>query len=152
MIERPAIIVVAYSARALASSANRAGFAPLAIDVFGDDDTREMTLASVKLDGGLSDGLPPDKVAVAVETLIRAHDPIGLVYGSGFEHQPETIAAIACETRVFGKDARARVDPWRVLLFPRRCQTRVSRMRLPRLFQADARSRTHRRAQSDDGL
>jgi predicted ATP-grasp superfamily ATP-dependent carboligase len=105
MIERPAIIVVAYSARALASSANRAGLAPLAIDVFGDDDTRETTLASVKLDGGLSDGLAPDKVAVAVETLIRAHDPIGLVYGSGFEHQPDTIAAIAGRTRVFGNDA-----------------------------------------------
>jgi predicted ATP-grasp superfamily ATP-dependent carboligase len=105
MIERPAIIVVAYSARALASSANRAGFAPLAIDVFGDDDTREMTLASVKLDGGLSDGLAPDNVVVAVETLIRANDPIGLVYGSGFEHQPETLAAIAGETRVFGNDA-----------------------------------------------
>jgi predicted ATP-grasp superfamily ATP-dependent carboligase len=105
MIERPTIIVVAYSARALASSANRAGFAPLAIDVFGDDDTREMSLASVKLDGGLLHGLAPDKVAVAVETLIRAHRPIGLVYGSGFEHQPETIAAIACETRVFGNDA-----------------------------------------------
>ena len=53
MIDRPAILVVAYSARALASSAARAGFAPLAIDVFGDDDTRETSLACVKLDGGL---------------------------------------------------------------------------------------------------
>ena len=106
MTDRPAIIVVAYSARALASSAARAGFAPLAIDVFGDDDTRETSLASVKLDGGLSDGLTPDKVAGAVETLISAHDPIGLVYGAGFEHQPETIAAIARRTRVFGNERR----------------------------------------------
>ena len=50
MTDRPAIIVMGYSARALASSASRAGFAPLSIDVFGDDDTREMSLASVKLD------------------------------------------------------------------------------------------------------
>jgi uncharacterized protein len=105
MIDRPAVIVVAYSARALASSASHAGFAPLSIDVFGDDDMREMSLASVKLEGGLSDGLNPDKVAVAVETMIGAHDPIGLVYGSGFEHQSETIAAIARRTRVFGNDA-----------------------------------------------
>ena len=105
MTDRPAIIVVAYSARALASSASRAGFAPLAIDVFGDDDTREMSLASVKLDGGLSDGLTLDKVAGAVEMLISAYDPIGLIYGAGFEHQPETIAAIARRTRVFGNDA-----------------------------------------------
>jgi predicted ATP-grasp superfamily ATP-dependent carboligase len=104
MIERPAIILVAYSARALASSAAHAGFAPLSIDVFGDDDTRELSLASVKLEGGLSDGLEPDKVAGAVEALLSAHDPVGLVYGSGFEHQPETIAAIALKTRVFGND------------------------------------------------
>ena len=105
MTDRPAIIVVAYSARALASSATHAGFAPLSIDVFGDDDTREMSLASVKLDGGLSDGLRLDKVVGAVEMLTSAYDPIGLVYGAGFEHQPETIAAIARRTRVFGNDA-----------------------------------------------
>ena len=104
MIDRPAIIVAAYSARALASSAAHAGFAPLSIDVFGDDDMREMSLASVKLDGGLSEGLKADKVVGAVETLTRAHDPIGLVYGAGFEHQPETIAAIARRIRVFGND------------------------------------------------
>ena len=102
MADCPTIIVVAYSARALASSAQHAGFSPLSIDVFGDDDTREMSLASVKLDGGLSDGLMLDKVIGAVEMLISAHDPIGLVYGAGFEHQPETIAAIARRTRVFG--------------------------------------------------
>jgi uncharacterized protein len=102
MTDRPAIIVMGYSARALASSASLAGFAPLSIDVFGDDDTREVSLASVTLEGGLSEGLAPDKVAGAVETLVGAHDPIGLVYGAGFEHQPETIANIAESTRVFG--------------------------------------------------
>ena len=105
MTDHRAVIVVGYSARALASSAKRAGFAPLSIDVFGDDDTREMSSAFVKLDGGLSDGLTPEKVTGAVERLTGAYRPIGLVYGSGFEHQPETIAAIARKTRVFGNDA-----------------------------------------------
>jgi uncharacterized protein len=105
MIDRPTIIVAAYSARSLASSASHAGFAALSIDVFGDGDTREMSFASVKLDGGLSQGLTPDKVACAVETLISAYDPVGLVYGAGFEHQPETIAAIARRTRIFGNKA-----------------------------------------------
>jgi uncharacterized protein len=105
MTDRAAIIVVGYSARALASSAAHAAFAPLSIDVFGDDDTREKSLASVKLEGGLSDGLKLDKVVGAVEMLIRAHEPIGLVYGAGFEHQPETIAAIALKIRVFGNKA-----------------------------------------------
>src|SRR6478609_8452544 len=105
MTDRPAIIVMAYSARALASSAAHAGFAPLSIDVFGDDDTRAVSLASVKLEGGLSEGLAPDEVVGAVQTLAGGHDPIGLTYGAGFEHQPETIAAIANRTRVFGNDA-----------------------------------------------
>jgi uncharacterized protein len=105
MTEGSAIIVVGYSARALASSAAHAGFAPLSIDVFGDDDMREVSLASMKLEGGLSEGLTRDKVCGAVEMLINVHSPIGLVYGAGFEHQPETIAAIAERTRVFGNGA-----------------------------------------------
>jgi predicted ATP-grasp superfamily ATP-dependent carboligase len=105
MTDRPAIIVVGYSARALASSAAHAGFAPLSIDVFGDVDMREASFASVKLEGGLSDGLAPDGILGAVEMLVNAHGPIGLVYGAGFEHQPEIIATIACKTRVFGNDA-----------------------------------------------
>src|SRR5690348_5409304 len=100
MIDSPAILVVAFSARALSSSAARAGFAPLAIDVFGDDDMRETCLASVKLDGGLTDGLEAGKVVHAVETLIGAHNPVGLVYGAGFEHQPETLGLISGATRV----------------------------------------------------
>jgi uncharacterized protein len=122
MSDRPAIIVVAYSARALASAANRAGFAPLTIDVFGDEDTREASSASMKLEGGLSDGLTLDKVVGAVEMMISAHHPIGLVYGSGFEHQPEAIAAIGRRTRIFGNQAvslkRAK-DP---LAFARLCE------------------------------
>ncbi len=105
MTDGSAIIVVGYSARALASSAARAGFAALSIDVFGDDDMREVSLASVKLDGGLSEGLAFDKVCAAVDMLINTYNPIGLVYGAGFEHQPEIVAAIADRTRVFGNPA-----------------------------------------------
>src|SRR5580704_17104189 len=102
MTDRPAIIVMGYSARVLASSASLAGFAPLSIDVFGDDDTRGMSLASVKLEGGLSGGRVLRRVTCAVETLVGAHDPICLVYGAGFGHQPEAIATIGERTRVFG--------------------------------------------------
>jgi uncharacterized protein len=122
MTVSPAIIVVSYSARALAASAAHAGFAPLSIDVFGDDDAREISFASVKLDGGLTEGLTLDKVVAAVEMLVSAHDPIGLVYGAGFEHQPETIAAIAQRTRVFGNGAdilKSAKDP---VVFARVCE------------------------------
>jgi len=105
MTDRPAIIMVGHSARALAFSAKRAGFAPLSVDVFGDDDTRRVSDAAILLEGGLRHGLTLDHVVNAVGILVRAYDPIGLVYGSGFEHQPETIAAIARMTRVFGNEA-----------------------------------------------
>ena len=101
MTDRPAIIVVGRSARALAYSAKRAGFGPLSIDVFGDEDTRKMSVDAILLEGGLSH----DHVVSAVETLVHDYDPIGLVYGSGFEHQPETIAAIGRMTRIFGNEA-----------------------------------------------
>jgi predicted ATP-grasp superfamily ATP-dependent carboligase len=100
------MIVIGYSARALASSARRAGFAPLVIDVFGDDDTREISLATIRLEGGLSNGLTEPAVADAVESLIRAHNPIGLVYGSGFEHQSALIKAVSRKVRIFGNDSR----------------------------------------------
>jgi uncharacterized protein len=105
MTEGPTIIVLANSARAIVASAKRAGFAALAVDVFGDDDLRAMSLSAMKLEGGLSTGLTPDKVAGAVEALMGAYDPIGLVYGSGFEDQPEAIAATARVTRIFGNSA-----------------------------------------------
>jgi len=123
MTDRRAIIVVAYSARALASSAAHAGFAPLSIDVFGDDDMRETSLASVKLDGGLSEGLKVEKVVGAVERLISAYEPIGLVYGAGFEHQPETIAAIALKVRVFGNDAETLKHAKDPIALARICET-----------------------------
>ena len=96
-------------------------FAILAVDIFGDEDTREMSLSTTKLEGGLSAGLPTPKVAHAVQTLVMAYHPIGLVYGSGFEHQPEAIAAIGRMTRVLGNSAetiRRAKDP---ILFARHC-------------------------------
>jgi uncharacterized protein len=105
MTTRPAMIVIGYSARSLSASAAHAGFAPLSIDVFGDEDMRAMSFASVRLDGGLAQGLIADKVVGAVEMLVTAHNPVGLVYGAGFEHQPEIIIAVAQKTRVFGNSA-----------------------------------------------
>jgi predicted ATP-grasp superfamily ATP-dependent carboligase len=105
MHDREALIVVAHSARALAVSAARAGYAPLAIDLFGDSDTREASLAVIALQGPLSGGLAPDAVALAVQALRDDHHPIGLVYGSGFEHQPQTIASLARQIPILGNDA-----------------------------------------------
>ncbi len=105
MPDAAALIVVAQSARALASAAKRAGYAPLAIDLFGDDDTRAISRATIALEGGLSRGLRRPALIDAMRSLVRRYDAIGLVYGAGFEHQPELIAALAREVRVYGANA-----------------------------------------------
>jgi len=102
MGDPPGLIVVAQSARALACAAKRAGYAPLAIDVFGDDDTRALSRGSITLDGGLADGVRRAPVINAVRDFVRLYDAIGVVYGSGFEHQPEMVAELAGVARVYG--------------------------------------------------
>jgi uncharacterized protein len=107
MRERPALIVVGASARALAASALRAGFAPLAIDVFGDGDTRALSADCLRLEGGLADGLREAALMPAIDAMAAAYDPFGIVYGSGFDDKPELIAAMARRLRVLGNSAAA---------------------------------------------
>ncbi|MBV8442614.1 MAG: ATP-grasp domain-containing protein [Hyphomicrobiales bacterium] len=101
----PALIVIGVSARALAASARRAGFAPLAIDVFGDEDTFALSAETIRLEGGLASGLAPRPVVDAVASLVRRCDPIALVYGSGFEDQPDVLEAIARLVPIAGNRA-----------------------------------------------
>ena len=99
-----ALILVAYSARALAFSAARAGYAPLAIDMFGDCDTREASATTIAIEGGLRSDLDVDALICAVDSFVRDYHPIGLVYGSAFDHQPETIDLLSRRIRIFGND------------------------------------------------
>jgi len=105
MTDAATLIVIAQSARALALSARRAGYAPVTIDLFGDADTRALSLRSITLEGGLSKGIGRAPLIDSVRSLARRYDAIGVVYGSGFEHQPELIAELAQEVRVYGADA-----------------------------------------------
>ena len=79
------------------------------------------------LDGGLIDGMTLDKVAGAVEALTDAYDPIGLIYGAGFEHQPETLAAIAGRTRIIGNSAEALKRAKDPLALAQLCETNAIR-------------------------
>ena len=105
MPERPALIVVSISARALAWSARRAGYAPLAIDVFGDCDTLSASADAICLTGGFANGFEEGALMHALEAMLAKHDPVGAVYGGGFDDRPELIAAIGGRLRVFGNDA-----------------------------------------------
>src|SRR5947199_3959005 len=78
----PALLLVAISARALAQAARRAGYAPLAIDAFGDQDTRRTCRATYVVEGALG-GFAQVELATIVAQAVRDHAPVGLLYGSG---------------------------------------------------------------------
>src|SRR5262249_37193273 len=59
-------------------------------------------------------GLDPEELLQALERLARAHAPLGIVCGTGFEDRPQLLARIARQWRLLGNapDAIARLkDP-----------------------------------------
>jgi predicted ATP-grasp superfamily ATP-dependent carboligase len=103
----PALIVIGLSARALAASARRAGFAALSIDVFGDDDTIALSAATIRIGDDLVYGLSGDKVIDAVASMVDRFHPIGLVYGSGFEDRADILESVSKLTPILGNSAKA---------------------------------------------
>jgi predicted ATP-grasp superfamily ATP-dependent carboligase len=102
MPERAAVLIAAVSGRALAASARRAGFCPLVVDCFGDDDTLALAHhhARVGLDGAR--GIDADGLLQALERLAASQAPIGIVCGTGFEDRPTLLARIAARWRLLG--------------------------------------------------
>jgi predicted ATP-grasp superfamily ATP-dependent carboligase len=85
------ILVVGLSARALSSAARRAGYAPLAADLFGDDDLREIAEESARIGGDLERGLEREPLLDALDGLASGRQPIGVLCGSGFEDRPHLL-------------------------------------------------------------
>ncbi len=132
----PLLLVAAQSARALAAAARRAGFAPLAVDLFGDDDTVALSDASARV------------ATLAAAPAIRAFDGLlagrrgpvaGLVLGSGFEHRPRVVAALSDRFGLLGNPAevvaRAK-DPFALAVLCR--QAGVPHPEVRRAGNADA--------------
>ena len=105
MSEAPAVLIAAASGRALAASARSAGYAPLVVDFFADDDTRAMAKACVRLDGGVACGFQIDALLAACERLAEEAQIAGFVYGSGFEDRPAILDAIERRWRLLGNRA-----------------------------------------------
>jgi len=101
------ILVAALSGRALAASARRAGFRPLALDLFGDCDTLCLAPGSERVAGDLARGFDPGALIAAVERSVRAFggDLAGLAYGAGFEDRPALLAALAERVQLVGNSA-----------------------------------------------
>ena len=84
-MHNPAVLIAAASGRALAASARRAGYAPLVVDYFADQDTIASAQAHVRLASGLDNGMQAPEVMAALHTLSGQHEACGVVWGSGFE-------------------------------------------------------------------
>jgi predicted ATP-grasp superfamily ATP-dependent carboligase len=102
MPDQPAVLIAAVSARALAASARRGGYVPLTVDFFADQDTVEVSAAQVRLSGSLAHGIDASELLAALETLAAAHQPLGVVCGTGFEDRADCLGRIAQRWRLFG--------------------------------------------------
>src|SRR5438105_15863812 len=95
-MDRPRVaLIVAASGRALAASARRGGFVPLVADFFGDQDTIALVHSHRRLRAGLRAGMQSDELLEALAALARAAQPMGVVWGTGFDDRPGLLARIA---------------------------------------------------------
>jgi uncharacterized protein len=113
------ILIAAFSGRAAAAAARRAGFAPLVADLFADDDTREAAENVRRVEGDLSTGLEEGALLDALSELgnTASEPPIGILYGAGFEDRPALLGRIAQRWPLIGNalDTVAAVkDPGRL--------------------------------------
>lgn len=97
------ILIAAYSGRALAAAARRAGLIPLVADLFGDVDTRELAGAYCLVNGDLTNGICAEHLLACLEHLAATPpNPLGIVYGAGFEANPGLLGEIAKRWRLIG--------------------------------------------------
>lgn len=101
----PAILIVAISGRSLAAAARRAGYRPLVADLFCDSDTVALADRTARLSGSIRSGVDGGKIIAILSDLLRGEEPAALVYGSGFERQPDIIDALERVLPVAGNGA-----------------------------------------------
>ncbi|HMR31152.1 MAG TPA: ATP-grasp domain-containing protein [Geminicoccaceae bacterium] len=107
------ILVCAISGRALAQSAKAAGFLPLVLDRFGDDDTCAAADGCATVAAGAESPFSTGSLLDAATSI--APPPMPLVYGSGFDGAPGLLARLAQGRELLGMPPGgvARVkDPW----------------------------------------
>jgi predicted ATP-grasp superfamily ATP-dependent carboligase len=99
----PALAVAAVSARLLAEAAARDGYTVVALDCFGDADTRRASAAWHAI-GRAGQPLHIDGVRAlaALRQVAARGDAIGWIAGSGFEAEPECLAQGAAVLPLLG--------------------------------------------------
>ena len=93
------VLVIANSGRMLASAVSSAGYHPLVIDLFADQDTGAITEQLWQVDN-----LSLAVVQEVVEHIVLSYKIQWLVYGSGLEKHQETLEYLADRFSVMGCD------------------------------------------------
>ncbi len=106
MAEEP-ILITALSGRALATSAKRAGYRPLVVDCFGDQDLACNLGDNICLPAHMRVGLRSKSLIDALHVLqSKCDQPVkGLVLGSGFEDRTHLIRKLGKQFPLLGPDA-----------------------------------------------
>jgi predicted ATP-grasp superfamily ATP-dependent carboligase len=89
--EAGTLVVAGLWARPLAESARQAGWRPIALDLFGDADTRRASVAWRRIGDPARGAIAPALLRQALHEAARERDAIGWVAGSGFEAIPEAL-------------------------------------------------------------
>ena len=105
--QAPTVLIAAFSGRALAQSARRAGFLPLVVDCFGDEDARKASHDLACLPARVQVGFVKRPLLAALERLAASapSTPLGLVLGAGFECNPKLVAALSERFPLLGNGA-----------------------------------------------
>src|SRR3954451_1147403 len=93
------LLIVAVSGRALAQSAGRAGYRPVVLDLFADQDTRAASSVSRRVNVPGTLRIDPGRL---LETVRRLAPGAGLVYGSGFEGRPALLEQLSRGRALYG--------------------------------------------------
>ncbi len=97
----PGYLLISSSARAMAQSAVRAGFRPLVLDLYADEDTQAVATGFAKI--------PPGATGFDADSLLRAADRLApraaghaLIYGSGFERNSALLRQLSRSRTLYG--------------------------------------------------
>ena len=101
------IAVAALSARMMAEASARDGFDVVALDLFGDADTREAASQWMSLGEPASLTIDDERTLSALRQLAKRGDVSGWVAGSGFESRPGLLAEAAALLPLVGTSAAA---------------------------------------------
>jgi predicted ATP-grasp superfamily ATP-dependent carboligase len=102
--DNKAILIAALTGRALAQSANRGGIPVIVLDLYNDSDTHRYARHSRAV-AQHEHGFDASALIKAADELCQPQYCAGLVYGSGFEDQPQLLNQIAAGRPLFGNTA-----------------------------------------------